>query len=430
MKEPEFDVAIVGASIAGCTAATLLGRQGARVALIESHADPEHYKVMCTHVLQGSAAPTLVRLGIFEELERAGARDSGVNVWSRYGWVCPSRSYMDEIGEDGHGLNLRRRKLDPMLRRMAAETDGVELLTGHTATGLIRRGRRTTGIVVRPRDGGERELRARLVVGADGRGSGVAKLAGLPTRTRTNNRFFYMAYYRDTPIATGDSPQVWFLDPDMVYAFPTDEGLTMLTCVPHKHRLPEFKADPEAAMGRLFATAPDAPRPDPAKRESKVLGRLDLPNERRPATAPGLALVGDAALAADPLWGVGCGWAFQSGEWLAEEVGPALSGGSGQKGLDRALARYARKHRRQLAGHNFFISLYSSGRGFNPAEKLFLRGAARDDRLAGRFALFGERWIRPQQIVSPSTAGLLLKSNLSPGARPLGLRRAEPRAGA
>jgi hypothetical protein len=27
--------------------------------------------------------------------------------------------------------------------------------------------------------------------------------------------------------------------------------------------------------------------------------------------------VGDAAIAADPMWGVGCGWAFQSGEWLA-----------------------------------------------------------------------------------------------------------------
>ena len=73
MTEPEFDVSIVGASIAGCTAATLLGSQGAKVALVESHATPEHYKVMCTHVLQGSTAPTLRRLGIFEELH-AGRR--------------------------------------------------------------------------------------------------------------------------------------------------------------------------------------------------------------------------------------------------------------------------------------------------------------------------------------------------------------------
>ena len=63
-----------------------------------------------------------------------------------------------------------------------------------------------------------------------------------------------------------------------------------------------------------------------------MLGKLDLPNERRPATGDGVALVGDAALAADPLWGVGCGWAFQSGEWLAEEVGPALGDEAGSIG--------------------------------------------------------------------------------------------------
>ena len=40
MRDDDFDVAIVGASIAGCTAATFLGRQGARVALVESHSDP------------------------------------------------------------------------------------------------------------------------------------------------------------------------------------------------------------------------------------------------------------------------------------------------------------------------------------------------------------------------------------------------------
>ena len=38
----------------------------------------------------------------------------------------------------------------------------------------------------------------------------------------------------------------------------------------------------------------------------------------RNPVAPGLALVGDAALATDPLFGVGCGWAFQTAEWLAD----------------------------------------------------------------------------------------------------------------
>ena len=61
MSGRDFDVAIVGASIAGCTAATGWRRQGARVALIESHGDPLAFKRVCTHAI-GSAAQRRRRL--------------------------------------------------------------------------------------------------------------------------------------------------------------------------------------------------------------------------------------------------------------------------------------------------------------------------------------------------------------------------------
>ena len=57
-----------------------------------------------------------------------------------------------------------------------------------------------------------------------------------------------------------------------------------------------------------------------------VLGKIDMTNVVNTPTAPGLALIGDAASAVDPLWGVGCGFALQSSEWLADSVAPALSG--------------------------------------------------------------------------------------------------------
>jgi len=62
----------VGASLAGSAAAILLGRAGARVALVEKRPDPSAFKRVCSHYIQSSAAATLERLGLLEEIEQAG----------------------------------------------------------------------------------------------------------------------------------------------------------------------------------------------------------------------------------------------------------------------------------------------------------------------------------------------------------------------
>jgi 2-polyprenyl-6-methoxyphenol hydroxylase-like FAD-dependent oxidoreductase len=432
---PDYDVAIVGASIAGCTAATFLARSGAKVALLESHGDPKTYKRMCTHLIQPSASPTIERLGLRGAIEDAGAQPNDLNMWTRFGWISTTHTSAPAPMCDHPAWNIRRETFDPMLRELAAETDGVELMLGHTVTALLHdggerdsasasAGGRIAGVVVRERDGSERELRARVVLAADGRDSAVAKLVDQPAKLRPNRRFGYFAHYRDTPLVTGSNAQMWLLDPDVAYAFPTDGELTLLACMPHKDRLPEYRADPEQAMMRLFDGLPEAPRLDPAKRTSKVMGKLDFPNVVRQPTRPGLAFVGDAALAADPLWGVGCGWALQSAEWLAEALSPVASATAAQ--IDGALAAYATRHREGLAAHEKFCSQYSRGKRFNPAEKLLFRAAARDEVVAGRIAEMGGRWIKPQEMMTPGTIGRIVRANLS-RARPNGLRTSSAR---
>jgi 2-polyprenyl-6-methoxyphenol hydroxylase-like FAD-dependent oxidoreductase len=127
------------------------------------------------------------------------------------------------------------------------------------------------------------------------------------------------------------------------------------------------------------------------------MGKLDMTNRIRAQVAPGLALVGDAAMAADPLFGVGCGWAFQSAEWLADSVTPALRG---EESLDRGLKRYRRLHKRKLAGHAFMIHDYSTGRPMSPPERALFAGAARDPKLAARFDAFGTRQIGPARMLA------------------------------
>jgi 2-polyprenyl-6-methoxyphenol hydroxylase-like FAD-dependent oxidoreductase len=291
---------------------------------------------------------------------------------------------------------VTRRTLDPALRELAAGTPGVELHAGWTAVGLLGDSR-PAGVEVQNRAGERRKLRGRLVVAADGRGSKVARWAGVPGRVKPHGRFFYWAYWRGLRPAT-DRSRMWLLDPDAAYTFPNEDDLTVVLVAPHRDRLPEFRRDLEGAYMRLVGSLPDGPDLASATRESNILGKLDLPNVYRPAALPGVAFVGDAALEGDPLWGIGCGWAFQSAEWLVEETAPALTGGGD---LDAALARYRRVHRRRLLPHHMMISDIASGRRINPLERRLYDAAGRDPVVFRAFAQIGSRRRGPQAIFAP-----------------------------
>jgi 2-polyprenyl-6-methoxyphenol hydroxylase-like FAD-dependent oxidoreductase len=369
---PDVDVAIVGASIGGCTAARLFALAGARVALFERRPDPDAYKVVCTHQILASAVPTIERLGLAERLEAAGAVRSHPLSWSPYGgWM--------RFPQDGpYRYGVTRRTLDPILRELTAQTPGVELETGWTAVGVLRDDGRVSGVELRSRDGATRRVRARLVVGADGRGSEVTKLAGVPGRVRPHGRFYYWAYWRGLRPRTL-RPRLWFLDPDGAADFPNEDDVNVIAAAPHKDRLPEFRADPEGAYRRLIARLPDGPDLDSGEQVSKIIGKLDVPNVMRPAARPGIAFVGDAALASDPSFGVGCGWAFQSAEWLADHTADALLGGGD---LDRALSRYRRAFRRNVGLEHWLIADMATGRRLRLNERMAFRAAANDDEYA------------------------------------------------
>ncbi|GAA2158567.1 NAD(P)/FAD-dependent oxidoreductase [Kitasatospora kazusensis] len=399
MTEPEsaeydYDVVISGAGLAGSAAATLLARRGVRVALLERRSDAEAYKVLCTHSLTANAYPVLDELGLVPALEEAGAVRNDARWYTRWGWIEPRAAPGGP--ELPYAYNVRRSTLDPLIRAHAAGTPGVDLLLGHQVTGLLREAGRTVGVRVSTPQGG-REIRARLVVGADGKDSAVAKFAGVPARQHENARFGYLAHFRDLPLHGGIG-QTWFLEPDMAYAFPNDDGVTVLAVLPDKKRLPAFREDLEGSFLAFVRALPEAPPVDSAERVSKIIGTVDHPLHSRRPTAPGVALIGDAALTGDPLWGVGCGWALQSAHWLAEAVAPAAAG---RGDLGKSLAVYARRHRRTLRGHQFLSADYAKGRPFNPLERLMFSAAARDESLARHMYLFASRLIGPLRFLNP-----------------------------
>ncbi len=416
-----YDVAIVGASIAGCTAATLFGRHGAEVALIERNSDPAAYKKICTHFIQPSAVPTIERLGLASAIEEAGGIRNGADVWTRWGWIRWPRDGDEKAAL--YGYNIRREKLDPMLRSVAAQTPGVNLIAGQTARRLLSSQGRITGVGLEDRSGSTREFRARLVIAADGRDSDVARLAGVPGKVRPHNRFAYFAYFRDLPLAAGTISQLWFLEPDVAYAFPNDDGLTLVLCFPHKDKLEAFKSDLEQSFVSFIEGLPDAPPIRRASRVSEILGKVEMPNISRPAAQAGLAFIGDAAMASDPVHGIGCGFAFQSAEMLVDCTADTLAEDGD---LDRALARYRKRHRAAFAGHHLLTSSYSTGRNFNPLERLLISAAARDPRMGRHLHEFQSRDISVRQFLSPLAISRALWVNAVSGKNSkerLGARR-------
>jgi len=401
-----YDVVIVGASIAGCTAARLFALAGARVALVERRLDPAAYKVTCTHQIQSSAAPTIERLGLAPLLEQAGAVRSRAAAWTPYGgWLR-----FPAAAPTGYGIT--RQSLDPIVRELAVGTPGVEHVPGQTVVGLLGDRGRVDGVEVESPDHERRTLSATLTVAADGRDSTIARLARVPARVLPHNRFVYFAYWRGVRTPKSEA-RIWLFDPDAGAVFPNEDDITLIATVPHKARLAEFRADPEAAYSRIVGEFPDGPGLANAERVSKLIGRLEMPNKMRPAANSGVAFVGDAALATDPLFGVGCGWAFQSAEWLVDETRSALLD---QGDLDAALERYRRAFRRRLGPHHMQIADYSTGRPMRLNERIILRGAANDPVVGAALEAVATRRCTILRLLDPRLTPRLLRVGLRPSS--------------
>jgi flavin-dependent dehydrogenase len=191
---------------------------------------------------------------------------------------------------------------------------------------------------------------------------------------------------------------MWLTGRDALYCFPNDDGITVAAAFLNNDRLPDFKGDKEAAFLKAFSTLDRAPDLPNATRIAPMIGKLDMPNVRRPAGRPGIAFVGDAAQASDPLWGVGVGFALQSASWLADELAGPLAAGIDP---DPALERYRRKHRRELALHHLQMADFSNGRKMNIMERTMHRAATRDPQTAAMMADVAARAKPLDHIMKP-----------------------------
>src|SRR4051794_21785434 len=166
MAVEHVDAVVVGARCAGSAAAIALARAGRRVVALDRVRFPAD--TISTHLLWPGGLAEVQALGALGRVAALGAPPLGAALAAA--GELEVRGDFTPVDGIAHAMCVRRTGLDAALVATARDA-GAEVREGVRVTGLVSAGGRVAG--VRCDDGGE--LRAPLVIGADGRRSTVAR---------------------------------------------------------------------------------------------------------------------------------------------------------------------------------------------------------------------------------------------------------------
>lgn len=391
----QFDVVVVGARCAGAPLATLLARSGLDVALVEQATFPRD--TLSTHVYETDGIEFLERLGVIGRLLETGAPFIN-RADLRAGHFRVAIDWPRRPGDRGGVMSVRRFLLDPILVD-AAEEAGANVRMSTKVTGLVRQGGRVAGVRV-SEGGSESELRARLVVGADGRNSTVAGLAGSRKYNVTpNRRAFYWSFFEDADFGTEPTFVFHRWSDRGVLACPADSGLYQVLVSPELPELGSFRSKlEEHYMDHARSCEPVADAIAGARRVGKLFGIVRWLGFFREASGPGWVLVGDAGHFKDPTPGRGIADAFRQVDALAPAIVAGLDGSGG--GIDLTLSRWGKWRDEEFASHYWFaVDLGDSGDLPAAVPEIFRRLDAQG-KLGLVFDIQNHR-IKPDRVLTP-----------------------------
>ncbi|MGA0285471.1 MAG: NAD(P)/FAD-dependent oxidoreductase [Phycisphaerales bacterium] len=342
------DVVVVGGGPAGSIAALGLARLGLQVLICE-HAPPMRSKC-CGQCLNPRVAGLLERFGLLEEIDALSIGRTDRFEW-RFEWrferhaAKKDRSALESapalrprtVALDGSrpGWVVRREAFDDRLWQAAVAAGAVPLRGVAAQVGSRHGGFRE----VRLDDGrGQRHrIEARLVVGADGLGSGVARSTLGADRTRAGRKFGFSAALRSPPEAISRT-----VGSGCIHMRSVGGGYLGLV------------RERDGTIHLAGLVGPEVATRRPEKFVAEVLGLSETPIlDRLTACGPlpwhprriaglGVALVGDAAGYVEPFTGEGMAWAIEGAALLVSSIE--------RRGLgDAGLAEYVERHRRAIA---------------------------------------------------------------------------------
>lgn len=352
----DAEAIVVGGGPAGSVTSALLAEAGHAVILLDKASFPRHKA--CSEYITPGGARSLARLGVLAEVEAMGAhRVSGMRV------VVPSgASWLSDFeGPHGaRGVGITRWKLDALLldRARAAGVDVRERAHVRGAAAGADGGAVDLSL------GGTREtLRARLIVGADGRASVVSRSLGLDAGRFFPRRTGLVAHYRNVPGL--DRYGEMHVGPHGYAGLaPLEDGIANVAFVSdaaaahdRSGSLEEYFEDGLRRLEQLW------PKLAAAERIGPIRGVGPMAHQTTRAAGDGYLLVGDAAGFLDPFTGEGVSEALLGAILAGPVAAAALRGGVCSS---RALEPYLRA-RRETFGRKRQVSWLVQGFIRNPA---------------------------------------------------------------
>jgi 2-polyprenyl-6-methoxyphenol hydroxylase-like FAD-dependent oxidoreductase len=333
----EFDCIIAGGGPAGVVAGLLLARGGVRVVVLEKHAD--FFRDFRGDTVHPSTLRLLDELGLYHRFARIAHRQvtnisltdqsgqefilgdlSRLNAPHPFMTIAPQWDFLNLLAEAGNG--------EP----------GFELRMGAEMTSLIWDDARVAGVRVQGPDGADGpqsahgprpayELRAPLVIAADGRWSIAREEAGLPVR-ELHSGIDVWWFRIDTEAVLPDSVAPRSDGRNVFVAIPRDGHVQMARLIPKGADEP-FRAEGIEALRDAVAATFPVLADDVGSIDFDDVKLLDVRRNEAPRWfIPGLLCIGDAVHAMSPLGGVGVNLAVQDGVATARLLVESLRTGT------------------------------------------------------------------------------------------------------
>jgi 2-polyprenyl-6-methoxyphenol hydroxylase-like FAD-dependent oxidoreductase len=321
-----YDAIVVGARCAGAPTAMLLARRGRKVLLVDRATFPSD--IVSAHAIQPAGVVALERWGLLDRLVATGVPPVE-RISIDFG---PVRLAGTPAGAPPMYVP-RRTVLDALLVDAAREA-GAEVREGFTVQELLVEAGRVVGLRGRHRGGESVDVRASVVIGADGTNSFVARAVGATTYgERPATTFGAYGYYRGVDV---DAAELYVRPSRFLVAAPTHDGLTIVAQTVSLDDIAAYRDDIDGAFTASLALVPDlAARVGAGERVERFRFSLDTEGFFRTSHGPGWALIGDAGYHKDPITAQGMRDAFRDAELVTAAVDAGL-----EAGLDASLAAY------------------------------------------------------------------------------------------